>query len=108
MGFSPPPLPLPKSMLPNTRVNTRFHREKQEKGIGNMIKNKEIIGLDYLWIRLHFTVYDRQMQKNCTCYKGIFKLKYCKLKQFQVLAVKLQHASLYIPGGKGLLLPLNQ
>ena len=38
--------------------------------------------------------------------KKVCKLKYCKLKQFQLLEEKLQHTSFIIPGVKGLFLPV--
>ena len=46
------------------------------------------------------------MQKIAHFIKKRFKMKYCKLKQFQELPGKLQHTSFGIPIGKGLFSPI--
>ena len=80
--------------------------EKTSTGRGNVGNNETNIKLAYLWIKFHSTVDTRQIQKISHIIKKVFKLKYCKLKQFQELSGNLQHVSYGIPGGKGLFLPI--
>ena len=94
--FLPHPVTRNPLHIPPLPTITRFHRNNIT-GRGNMGHNEGSIGVAYQWRKFHATADAIQMQKNITPYQEICKLKYCKLKQFQELAGKLQQTSFGIP-----------
>ena len=57
-----------------------------------MVHNELNIGVDYLWKKIISTDDAGKIQNFLHLVKKVCKLKYCKMKQFQEISGKLQHA----------------
>jgi len=83
-------------------------QKKIDQGDGTWSTMKEILG--WLVDGANFTIQltPDKCEKIARLIKKVCKTKFCRVKKFQELAGKLQHASFGIPGGKGLFSPIHQ
>jgi hypothetical protein len=81
--------------------------KKIAKGEGIWAVKKEILG--WIFNRKTFTIWlpSQKIKDIIKLIRGMLKMKRPSLNKYQKLAGKLQHASLGLPGGKGLFSPIQ-
>ena len=97
----------PPNEVTNHPGGDSIAEQKIDKGEGKWHHKKEILGWDFDGEEYTMQLPPAKCDKINKLISKLLKAKQIPLKRFQELAGKLQHASLGIPGGTGLLSPLQ-